>query len=110
MVAASLLGTVVAYLDLFGAHLAQWGAASLFAYLSVVAFLVPTLVVLRGRWRRWLAHAPSSRWPDAVIAAAATGLTCSVAAHLIGEGDVLGLLVAVLASAALAVTAARIRT
>jgi hypothetical protein len=109
VVAASLVGTVVAYLDLFGRHLAEWGAASLFSYGTVLAFLAPAVVVLRGRWRRWLAHAAWDRWPDAVIVAAAVALTCSVAAHLIGEGGVLGLLAAVLTAAVLAYAASRVR-
>jgi hypothetical protein len=110
VLAASVLGTTVAYADLFGAHGPGWGRASLFAYASVLAFLVPAVIVLRNRWRRWLAHAAWARWPDAVIAAAGAGLACSATAHLIGEGGGLGLLAAVLAAAALAVAATRARS
>jgi hypothetical protein len=108
--AASVVGAVVAYLDLFGSELVEWGGASLFAYATVVAFLAPAAVVVRNRYRRWLAHPPSVRWPDLVIGAAAVALVSSVTAHLIGEGGVLGLLATVLGASAIAYAASRVRS
>jgi hypothetical protein len=111
VVAASLAGAVLGYLDLLGADLAvwdDWGDRSLFSFGAVLAFLAPTAIVLRLRHERrrgtaWI------RWPDVIIGAAATALAVSVVARAIGEGSLAGLLAAVAGAAATAYAATRVR-
>ena len=109
VVATALVGAAVAYVDLFGSGVPAFGDATLFAYGAVLAFVAAAGVVVRARVRRWLAHAPWRRWPEAVIGAGAVALVCSVVAHVLGEGSALGLVATVLGSAAIAYAAVRAR-
>ena len=109
LVGAGLLGGAVAYLDLLGTDPTPWGDVSLFSLVAVLAFVVPAGVVLRRRYAWWVRKPSWARWPDVMLGAAGVALASSVVARLIGEGSVLGLVAAVLASGAIAYGASRVR-
>jgi hypothetical protein len=108
LVVVGVVSAVVAYLDLFGADADVWGAASLFAIGSVVAFLVPVAIVGRLRYDRWVRQPAWHGWPDVLLAVAGGALACSVLARVIGEGGIPGLLAAAVGAAAMGYAAKRL--